>query len=160
MRIIPTVFAIVALLMSTACRTSSTRETYRGEFTREFGTVGLALGTLKALDAGDTNKAYHWNLIFLEESLTRAEELSRSAGPPSDERQMLRSLSKVILSHLEKSKESAARTARTDHLALKITKTLGKTLADKQDKQRVEVLEKFFAAKFIEERKAIEEAEQ
>lgn len=143
------------MLTLTACRTSSSHETYRGEFTREFGSAGLAFGTIKALDAGDTNKAYHWNLIFLNESITRAEELARRA--PDERQPMLRALSKTILNHLEKFKERSAQTARTDYLALEIAKALARILNEKNDLARVEALQRFFASKFIEERKAIED---
>jgi len=117
--------------------------------------MGLAFGTIKALDAGDTNKAYHWNLIFLNESITRAEELARRG--PDERKQMLMALSKTILSHLEKFKERSAQTVRTDYLALEITKVLARTLNEKNDLRRVEALQRFFASKFIEERRAIDE---
>jgi hypothetical protein len=150
-----TAFAIgsmLVLLTLTACRTSS-HETYPDEFAREFGNIGTAFGTIRYLDAGKTNEAYHWNLIALKDSITRAEELSRRG----DRQPMLRSLSKAILTHLEKSKERAAQTARTDHLALKVTAVLRKILDEEKDRQRLEVLQAFFASRFIEERKVLEE---
>jgi hypothetical protein len=74
-----------------------------------------------------------------------------------EHRPMLRSLSKAILGHLEKFKERSAQNAATDYLALEITKVLARTLNGKDDRQRVEALQKFFASKFVEERKAMEE---
>jgi hypothetical protein len=156
MRITFTILFCVMLAL-TGCRTSSSRETYEAEFTREFGSTGLAFGTIKALDAGDTNKAYHWNLIHLKESITRAEALSRRVGAAVEHRLMLRSLSKTILGHLEKFKERSAQKAATDHLALEITKVLARTLNGKEDRRRIEALEKFFASKFVEDRRAMEE---
>jgi hypothetical protein len=155
MRTVFSTLSALAILTLSACRTSSSRETYQGEFTREFGSMGLAFGTIKALNAGDTNKAYHWNLIFLNESITRAEELARRA--PDERQQMLMSMSKTILSHLETSKERTAQTWRSDYLALEITKVLGRTLKEEDDLRRVEALRRFFASKFIEERKAMED---
>ena len=145
-----------ALLVLTACRTSASRKRYAEEFTREFGTTALTIGTLKAIDSGDTDRWYHMNLIHLRESITRAEELSLKTGAP-DERRMLTSLSKTILGHLEKSKERFAQKASTDYLALEVTKVLGKILTEKQDTQRLIPLQEFFSNRFVEERKAMEE---
>jgi hypothetical protein len=105
------------MLALTGCRTSSSSEGDEAEFTREFGSTGLTFGTIKALDAGDTNKAYHWNVISLKESITRAEALSSRVGAPVQHRPMLRSLPAAILGHLEKFKERSAQKAATDYLA-------------------------------------------
>jgi hypothetical protein len=152
MRPVFAIGSLLVLLTLTACRTSS-RETYPDEFALEFGNLGTAFGTIRFLDAGKTNDAYHWNLIALKHSITRIEELSHRG----DRQQMLRSLSKAILSHMEKFKERFAQTARNDHLALKITVVLSKILDEEKDRQRLEVLRAFFASKFIEERKALKE---
>jgi hypothetical protein len=146
--------AATALSVFTTLVGCHSRPAYEAEFTREFGNVGLTLGTIKALDAGKTDRAYHLNLIYLKESFARAEELSRASD---DDHAMVKSNSKVILNHLEKFKERLAEKAATSNLALEITTLLIRTLDAGEDLKRAESLREFFAGKFVDERRTLEE---
>jgi hypothetical protein len=112
----------------------------------------LAVSTLKALDAGNTNKAYRATLLHLKDSMLRTQRYVNRGAVPPDERDMLRAVSQVVLHYVEQQRDRLGGDAPSDHCALEVTEALADTLTNPEDLKRVQVLHGYFSSRFVKER--------
>lgn len=139
-----------------ACRSGPSTSTLESDFALTFTNVGMSFSTLKAIEKNDFTKAYSANLIILKSNLIHAEKLTLHSGISSENRRLLSSLSRLILTYVENNRGRLSEDPSSDSMALQIVNVLLRTLTDVDRLGRAKELRSFFDSKFVEERRRIE----
>jgi hypothetical protein len=136
-------------VLSTGCRTAVSKGYELEPYAVAFTHMGIEVGTLKALDAGDTNKAYRVTLIQLKDSTVWMHSHYRRGAFPERDRSLVQSTCQVVLDYLERQKERLGQEPETDHCGLEIADVLSATLSQPQEQARVKVLRDYFSSRFV-----------
>jgi hypothetical protein len=143
---------LTVLALSVGCRTPSTTGDTLDGFPLAAAQAGIAVGTLKALDAGDTNRVYRFTLGHLRDSVVRMHSHLQQDAVPDDERHLAQPISQVVLNYLERQKDRLGQDPALDQMGLETVKVLSDILTEPQDVQRAKALQRFFSSRFVKER--------
>lgn len=150
------VVAVLIQLLCVGCHTTRHDVTALDGYEWAVTRSAFAVQTLKALDAGEVDKAYRATLLGLKESMLRVQRQVEQKGVPPHEKGALRAVSLYVLSYVETNRERLGADASSDHCALQITSALKDTLTTKEELRRAQALHDYFAGRFVEEREFYE----